>query len=783
MRLRALLSSLLTPLSLRSRKVGRRPVRLRCETLEGREVPAANLMGINLSGVEDWVTDRLFADAMKSARRPSDFGSHLGQPPIDSNGWPTTDASIVVWQGITNMNGTYHLSFNGQADIFAWWGTNQIVNQAYNPATNTTTADIIYSPTDGSGLLLGFKNSRRTASSPTNTGVTNIKLMRPISPGSTTSYDPSVTFTQPIKDLVSKFSVVRMMDDTGSNGADVNGVWSNRRPADYASQAAMGEPKGMAWEYAIQFWNETNKDAWVNIPFTADDNFVTQLATLLKTKLNPGLKIYVEYSNELWNTFGPFPGMANRDAAVAEVQANPNSPLNHDGIYPTNDPDGWELAKRRIALRTVQISNIFRQVFGDGDMMTRVRPVLMSQLGYTAGWLASGLDFVEDYFDNPARGVPHPASYYIYGAGGSAYQDADWSIGSGITVDQIFATMPFNFAPALKEDLDWVAAFGLKRIAYEGGPQLDNLVNNQTIPDSTLDAAAADPRMETELVQNQDLWSSYGGDLLMYFASTGGHEWGFTRDPFNLNTPKLRAIDDLNARPAAPVTVGKLAPVDLTTDDFRIPYYQNTIADLAANSTTKDWNGATFRVDTAGSYSIRATGTNSNGGRVEIFVDGRSLGVVDVPANADTVTLPVGTLNPGEHGIILRARAGSFGIAKVSVLAGPSVPAPPDGLTATASGTTVNLTWADHSTNETGFVLERATDSGFTAGFTSFNLGPGATSYTDTDLTPGTTYFYRVKAVNAAGSSGYSNTASVTLDASSPPPPPPGAQFGLAGTY
>ena len=28
-------------------------------------------------------------------RRPSDFGSHLGQPPIDSNGWPASDASIV----------------------------------------------------------------------------------------------------------------------------------------------------------------------------------------------------------------------------------------------------------------------------------------------------------------------------------------------------------------------------------------------------------------------------------------------------------------------------------------------------------------------------------------------------------------------------------------------------------------------------------------------------------------------------------------------------------------
>src|SRR4029450_936985 len=129
----------------------------------------------------------------------------------------------------------------------------------------------------------------------------------------------------------------------------------------------------MAWEYAIQFWNETDKDAWVNIPFPADDNYVFQLATLLKNNLEPGRKLYVEFSNELWNTWGPFPAIANLNAAVAEVQANPSSPLNYDAVSPPRDSSGWTLAERRAALRTVQVSNIFRQVFGDDQMMSRVR--------------------------------------------------------------------------------------------------------------------------------------------------------------------------------------------------------------------------------------------------------------------------------------------------------------------------------------------------------------------------------------------------------------------------
>jgi len=742
-----------------------KPVRLQCEQLESREIPAANLMGVNIGGVEDWATDRIFADAMKSARRPSSLFTHEGAPPIDSKGWPATDASIVLWHGIGNMNGTYRLSFTGQADITTMWGATVVQNKIYSSTTNTTTAKIIYYPGDGAGLLLNLATTRRTANSSLNTGVTNIKLMRPIAPGSTTSYDPAVTFTQPLKDLVSKFSVVRMMDATGSNGdTDLNGVWSNRRPANYASQAAIGASRGMAWEYAVQFWNETDKDAWVNIPFPANDEYVTQLATMLKSTLEPGRKIYLEYSNELWNTWGPFPGVANRDAAVAEVQANPNSPLNYDGVYPTQDNIGWELARRRIALRSVQVSNIFRNVFGDSQMMTRVRPVMMSQLGWTEGWLARGLDYIEDYFNSSTyQSTPRPVSYYLYGAGGSAYEDPNWTIGTNITVDQIFATMPYNFDANIRKDMDWVASFGLKRIAYEGGPSLDNIVNNLGVPTSTLEAAWSDPRMRTELVQNHNTWTAAGGDLLMYFASTGGCQWGLTKDPFTLDTQKMRAIADLNAASAVAVNYGKLAPADLSVSDFNIPSNQGHIDSMKANSLTQNWNGSTFRLGSAGNYSIRATATASNGGRVEIFVDGKSFGTWDVPTSGETSIVSLGNLSAGVHGIVLHARSGTFGLSKVSIFNSGALPATPISLTATVlSSIAIRVNWIDQAINETMYVLERATTSTFTSGFTTFNLAANTNQYSDGGLASGVTYHYRVRATNAAGYSSFSNTEQAT---------------------
>lgn len=59
---------------------------------------------------------------------------------------------------------------------------------------------------------------------------------------------------------------------------------------------------GVAYEWQIDLCNRIGADMWVNIPIAADQNFIDQLANLINTQLNPGLKVYIEYSNETWNT-------------------------------------------------------------------------------------------------------------------------------------------------------------------------------------------------------------------------------------------------------------------------------------------------------------------------------------------------------------------------------------------------------------------------------------------------------------------------------------------------
>jgi concanavalin A-like lectin/glucanase superfamily protein/fibronectin type III domain protein len=97
--------------------------------------------------------------------------------------------------------------------------------------------------------------------------------------------------------------------------------------------------------------------------------------------------------------------------------------------------------------------------------------------------------------------------------------------------------------------------------------------------------------------------------------------------------------------------------------------------------------------------------------------------------------------------------------------------ATPTSLTATAiSSSAVNVTWLDNSANETGFVLERSATSTFTSP-TQISLGQNVTSYSDTGRAAGTTYYYRVKAITATDSSGWSNTASATTTAATPTAP------------
>ena len=105
-------------------------------------------------------------------------------------------------------------------------------------------------------------------------------------------------------------------------------------------------------------------------------------------------------------------------------------------------------------------------------------------------------------------------------------------------------------------------------------------------------------------------------------------------------------------------------------------------------------------------------------------------------------------------------------------IAGGATPVAPSSLTATTVSTSqINLAWTDNATNETGFEIDRATNSSFTgASLTTLTAGShastGATRYQSTGSTEGMTYYYRVRAtIDGTTDSTNSNTASAAISA------------------
>ena len=91
-------------------------------------------------------------------------------------------------------------------------------------------------------------------------------------------------------------------------------------------------------------------------------------------------------------------------------------------------------------------------------------------------------------------------------------------------------------------------------------------------------------------------------------------------------------------------------------------------------------------------------------------------------------------------------------------------PAVPTDLTATPVSTTrIDLSWTDADTSQTGYQIDRSTDGGTTWAPLATVTNPNTKSYSNTGLTEGVPYYYRVQATDAVAASDYATTAAAPL--------------------
>lgn len=619
-----------------------------------RDTDGARQLGANPPPLGDYARTLVYVDLVREARR---FGSPAtpwdGKALLGDDGWPIGDFGVflMTWMaGVQGLGGTYTVLFEGRGKVTPVASPVRVKSETYDAASNTST------------VLLDFpEGANQMALAITQTG-SGIKHLRVIRPG----YDPHrpPLFTQPFLDHMRRFKTLRMMDWLRTNNNPVSS-WAERTdPKRHHTNA----PNGAPWEHIIALARLTGQDLWINIPAMADDDYVLQLARLLKAELPPTTRLYVEYSNEVWN--GQFKQHGqNWDMAKAEVAANPQSPLAFDG---SRDVNQW--GYRRIALRLKQISDVFRQVYGDAAMMTQVRPVFGTQVVNPYA-TELGLGFIAQVYGPPSR--------YFYAMAAAPY----FNLGPDqrnpkLSTDEVLQAMErsidelprVNHFERNKALATW---YQLPWLAYEGGPD--------TFGDGSIAAKKAanyDPRMQAICRRYLDTWYSLGGDLFIWFNAGAGDAdspygaWELTPNLLITDTPKLRCVDGL-LRSTLPALQGRnRAPGRFSALDFagNLPPYsegsKTTVRHLAPQRSL-DY---LVLAEQAGRYPVVLhAAAQEAGNTVDLSVNGTWVGTVALQAAGWGQVLAQPALevqmNAGHNTLRLttRTRQGGYDLQDISI--------------------------------------------------------------------------------------------------------------------
>ena len=263
-------------------------------------------VGTNLSAISSWMMSQPFTDVMKYARIW--VGESAGNPstqqvPAGPRGYPLevpfTDTTGVTYYRVRSIlphyqAGVYRLSFEGTGTIA--FRAQETDDSSYS----ATGARVSYPVTFSEPVGLGANTFIYITASDPADPVRNISLHLP----GFTREGP--TFQQEWLRTLEGFGTLRYMDWGRTNSCPVT-TWASRRTPDYYTQGVTTDPSyGTAIEHMIELANLTDKDAWICIPHLADDDYVTQAARLIRDTLEPDRKVYIEYSNETWNSAPAF---------------------------------------------------------------------------------------------------------------------------------------------------------------------------------------------------------------------------------------------------------------------------------------------------------------------------------------------------------------------------------------------------------------------------------------------------------------------------------------------
>lgn len=284
--------------------------------------PCPLRIGTNLSGLSDWMTEMPFVDMMHHARTwgtsnrswiggnaRNEWNTNLiSLIECDENGYPL---ELPFWQDGLELEDSQKV-FTVWASLDAWEpGIYTFFYEGEGRIEFGADGKVIESMPGMMKVEIIPKQSFLELKILRSKKGNHLRNFRLIMPGHEESYQ-----TQPFNPLylerLGDFAALRFMDWGSTNNWSESEAWYNYdEPSDTAlvSWNKRSQPsfytwahnKGVPYEMMCELCNIMGKDMWVCAPHNASDEYLREMASLIKQRLNPELKIYAEYSNEIWN--------------------------------------------------------------------------------------------------------------------------------------------------------------------------------------------------------------------------------------------------------------------------------------------------------------------------------------------------------------------------------------------------------------------------------------------------------------------------------------------------
>jgi hypothetical protein len=500
----------------------------------------AGELGTNLDAVVDYSPQYVFVDAFKQSREwitqtESTFDTgHAGSLDLDADGWVRSLPAGGPYDRVTSLlffdgeqarypAGTYVVTYEGS-------GVLEYRFDAVKDEGRSAPGRDVLTVTPQVGFAVVIRST---------TAGNHLRNIRVWMPGFDERSGPGQVFHPDFLRLLQPYTVLRFMDWMMTNSSTQRDFGDRPLPS-HARYTLDG--RGVPLEVMVDLANRTGKDPWFNMPHQASDDYVSRFAAQVRSSLNAGRRVYVEYSNEVWN--GQFP---QADYVEGQGQA----------AFGGGD-SGFTKRMNWHGQRTAQVCDAWQAAFG-GDA-GRVVCVLGSQ--------ASNAFTATEAMDCPLSPLTPCHAHNVDAVaiapyfGGYMGDPSHAGTVAGFDANRLFQEITSGGAVAggppggsIAETAGWIAehraesrARGKALVAYEGGQHLVGYAGaeNDGALTALFTSANRDPRMGSAYASYLGQWQQLGGELFVHFTSCSSYSkfgsWGAVERLDETGTPKQGAL-------------------------------------------------------------------------------------------------------------------------------------------------------------------------------------------------------------------------------------------------